>query len=391
MDPPTILKVILGDNSSQRLTFQNGLPGSVNELVDEVQRQCGLDSDFRLQFMDALFGNEFMNLTSVDEMQNRSTIRVIPLTGASTPQSSTSAASLCSHVTEESTSVSDGCVDTDILSSTESSESPSSRSFWPSIFHVPQFSYDAELKLKQGNVAYRENGTLLIPDPKLKSNILEGLVQEIVRYKVYVTDKQFNTIGEALISKHPCLTEKGSLTGYAGWKPSLKNKLAIYHTHLRKLGCPEVMINSLKHKPEGKTSPAFGIKRPRWSEVNYCPPYPTGESDASFERVRVELLSDVKKRNNREVVKMKMEKTFAYRRYEVVCDTPMIKDFQARWPALFETSEINAEFKRITTVPLQSRFFSQLDVLSDKLLKLFEKRGGQIGKHLQSILAHDSK
>lgn len=41
-------------------------------------------------------------------------------------------------------------------------------------------------------------------------------------------------VGKALISKHPCLTEKGSLTGYAGWKDSLKNKLAIYRTHLRK-------------------------------------------------------------------------------------------------------------------------------------------------------------
>ena len=29
-------------------------------------------------------------------------------------------------------------------------------------------------------------------------------------------------------------------------------------------------------------------------------------------------------------------------------------------------------------MPLQSRFLSQLDVLSDRLVKLFEKRGGQI-------------
>ena len=71
---------------------------------------------------------------------------------------------------------------------------------------------------------------LFTPDPKLKSNILEGLVQEIVWNKVYFTDKEFKTVGEALISKHPCLTEKGSLTGYTGWKTSLKNKLAIYST-----------------------------------------------------------------------------------------------------------------------------------------------------------------
>lgn len=52
------------------------------------------------------------------------------------------------------------------------------------------------------------------------------------------------------------------------------------------------------------------------------------------------VLSDVKTRNNREVVRMKMEKTFANRRYEVVRDTPMIQDVQARWPALFELNEV---------------------------------------------------
>ncbi|KAL7833849.1 hypothetical protein AOLI_G00288090 [Acnodon oligacanthus] len=183
------------------------------------------------------------------------------------------------------------------------------------IFHRNRtlLSDNEQLKLDQGNAAYREKGTLLTPDPKLKSRILEGLEQEIVRFKVYVTDKEFNAVGEALISKHPCLTKKGSLTGYAGWKASLKNKLAIYCTHLRKLGCPEV-TNSLKHKPEGKLNVASSIKKPRQSEVNYCPSYPAGESDKSLENVRVELLSDVKK-NNREVVRMKMDKTFAYRRH----------------------------------------------------------------------------
>lgn len=84
------------------------------------------------------------------------------------------------HPLDESSSLSSGCVDIDILSSQES-ESSSSWSSWLSIFHVPQFSYDAGLKLEQGNAAYREKGKLLVPDPKLKSNILEGPVQEIVQ------------------------------------------------------------------------------------------------------------------------------------------------------------------------------------------------------------------
>ncbi len=40
---------------------------------------------------------------------------------------------------------------------------------------------------------------------------------------------------------------------------------------------------------------------------------------------------------------------------------------------LFIFVQINAEFKRITTVALQSRFLSQIDMLSDKLLKVFQK------------------
>ena len=51
-------------------------------------------------------------------------------------------------------------------------------------------------------------------------------------------------------------------------------------------------------------------------------------------------------------------------------------------------SLINAEFKRITTLPLQSRALSQLDVLSDTLLKVFEKRGGQIGQRLNCIMSN---
>ena len=126
MNSVAILKVILVDNSSQRLTFQIGLPRSVNELVSEVQRQCGVNSNFRLQFMDPLF--EFMNLTSMDEVKDRGTIRVVLMTDASTrmPQHNCSnrlSTSAPAHVLEDSSSLSSGCVDTDVLSSPSSGSS----------------------------------------------------------------------------------------------------------------------------------------------------------------------------------------------------------------------------------------------------------------------------
>ncbi|KAJ8353478.1 hypothetical protein SKAU_G00210450 [Synaphobranchus kaupii] len=110
-------------------------------------------------------------------------------------------------------------------------------------------------------------------------------------------------------------------------------------------------VNSLKNKPEGKSTPAAAIMKPRRSEVNYCPPYPIGESETSLEKLREELLSDVKRKNNREVVKMKMEKTFAYRRQEVVSKSPLVDIFRARWPAFFDESESDdTEFGRESVI-----------------------------------------
>ena len=63
----------------------------------------------------------------------------------------------------DSSSLSGGFVDIDILSSNEST---SSRSTWPAVFHVPKFSYDSEITLQQASLAYIENGAVLIPDPK---------------------------------------------------------------------------------------------------------------------------------------------------------------------------------------------------------------------------------
>lgn len=41
-------------------------------------------------------------------------------------------------------------------------------------------------------------------------------MQEIVWYKLYAIVRHFHTVGEAVLSKQPCLTEKGSLSEYAG-------------------------------------------------------------------------------------------------------------------------------------------------------------------------------
>ncbi|XP_053273381.1 uncharacterized protein LOC128431172 isoform X2 [Pleuronectes platessa] len=163
--------------------------------------------------------------------------------------------------------------------------------------------------------------------------------------------------------------------------------MANYRTKLRNLGCPELSINSLKHKPTDRCQPAYNVKKPRKAEVNFCPSYPTGETQDSLEGERLALLSEVKKRHNEKVVKEKMAKTFAYRRQEVVRDKPMMAEFKIRWPGLFTVAEVEAEFVRITTAPLVSKFLAQLDQHTAQLIKVFEKKGGSAGMKIRKMLA----
>lgn len=165
-----ILKIVMPDGSSQRLTLSYGLPASIDDLRVEVKKQCGLRSDFKLEFMDSLFGNEFLNLTSMSEVKDKGTLRVTELLRPTTSQyEGSSAVGLDPQVLSpfsvhsDSSSLSGSTVDTDILSS--SPESTSSKSLWPAMFHVPKFSYDAEIKLQRANLAYQTDGTVLFPIP----------------------------------------------------------------------------------------------------------------------------------------------------------------------------------------------------------------------------------
>ncbi|XP_035256789.1 uncharacterized protein LOC118218310 isoform X3 [Anguilla anguilla] len=301
-----------------------------------------------------------------------------------------SQASTTFHFLNSSPSVSE--CDTNILSSpesTSSSHSTSSRSAgWPSgIFPVPRFSYDAELELEKANAAFQKDGTLLNPRHKLKCAILDGLKEEILKFKIYPNASDFADVASALVKAHPCLREPGSASGYDGWKVSLQWKFPSFRRQLQELETPERTVNALKNKPDGKCSPAYRVKKLRRAEVNYCPNYPSGETTETLEQMRVLLLAEVNKRHNEENVKKMMDKTFALRRWEILQDCPMVADFKLRWPALFQVNEVEAEFKRITTVHLQSQFFSRLDLLADSLMRLYAKKGGVAGRKIRSIMA----
>lgn len=88
--------------------------------------------------------------------------------------------------------------------------------------------------------------------------------------------------------------------------------MANYQTKMRNTGCSEVTVNALKNKSRDECFPAKNVKKAKKAEVNYCPSYPTGETDESLENLRVELLNDARQRNRASNVREKMSKTFSY-------------------------------------------------------------------------------
>ncbi|XP_043987061.1 uncharacterized protein LOC122839512 [Gambusia affinis] len=380
---PARLKVILGESNTEKLTLPDGIPDSLDELLSKVKDTFGLKTNVRLQYMDKEFGNDFFNLSSTSDLEDLGTVKVIQEKTIQTFVDVIETASSCSTVhSDDSSSLASN--DSIILSSPESL--PSRTQQWPANFPIPIFSYDTEHKLEKGNSEYQANNKMLTVTSRMKTDILNRLVEEIYRYRAYPEDAQFCVVAEALVKKHPCLKEPGSFNGCYGWKQRLKYKMGNYRTLLKSQGCPELSVNSLKSKVSISVSPAAKIKKPRRAEANFYPSFPLGETQESMEKERIELLTAIKRRNNDRVIAEKMARTFAYRRQEVVNEEPGIEDFKDRWPALFQQKEINAEFQRLMALSLEQTFLAQLDRHSSQLIKVIQAKGGATRAKMAGIM-----
>ncbi|XP_021325588.1 uncharacterized protein [Danio rerio] len=403
MCTPAKLRLVFGENDVRKLVLPSGIPSTLQELKSIIQETFSIPECFTLMYEDMEFGGQFFNLDSVDDVQDKCTLKVVqtePITlnmvamNRSTLPTESDARSCSSQDTVGLTPVSDtylssdstssGSQDTVLLSSSETTTSCRSQG-WPTKFIVPTFSFDTELLLSDGNKAYQKDGTLL-NNHRVTSSVLETLAETIFCYTAYPTGVQIMNVVEMLIEKYPCLKEPGSFNGQYGWQQRIKYKMGNYRAKLRgsQLSCPELEVNQKRKTNENPTPKGF--KRPRKAEVNYLPPFPFGETGESLEKERLDLLNEIRKKNNKNIIGEKMEKTFYYRRTEVVKDCPAVKDFMERWPALFCESEIKNEFRRITTISLERTFLEKLDFYTPKLLALFEMKGGVAGIRIRHLL-----
>ncbi|CAL8242066.1 unnamed protein product [Merluccius merluccius] len=374
MSAPTHLRVVIAETQVYKLTLPDGIPSTVDELLAAAQNHFQLEGRYTVMHMDKDFDNQFFTLTSTDVVNDKDTIKLVETEPSVilTPLNQSQ---------DESSSGSSS--DTIILQpSAEYRSEP-----WPTNVVIPSFSYGVEMILEAGNQAYQRDGSLL-HDPSIYSDILEKLAEAIYHYQAYPSALQQLEVVEALLNKHPCLKERGTYSGTYGWQNRLKMKMANYRSKLkrRNVPCPELHINSLKGKSPGERHPAKNCKKPKRAEVNFLPPYPSGETNDSLERDRQELLNEVKKKDNAKLIKEKMANTFSYRRLEVVSDSPAAADFKERWPALFCEAEIKEEFGRITTIPLEQTFMHKLDEYTPKVIKLIKAKGGLVGIKMRPLL-----
>ena len=132
-----------------------------------------------LQYIDTDFDNEFVNLNQLSDIQDKSTVKIIPLSDA--PDFNLGKMNQSGEETSSSSS------DTIIISSPETS-----RSHWPTKFQIPKFPYDVELQLQSATQAFISDGVLLNPSHKMKSDILGSLAEQIIKFKVYPTNWSFS-------------------------------------------------------------------------------------------------------------------------------------------------------------------------------------------------------
>lgn len=230
-----------GEDDARKLTIESGIPNTVEEFALQIKTFFKVTEPLRLQYRDREMDDQFMNLLSTSELEDKATVKVVYIpseTTSTNPLTRDASPTIQRTLSDASTTIlspSHESGDSDSYSSNDTIlSSPETRSCsWPKVFVVPRFSYCAEMMLHTGNDEFNAHRTLLSLTPKARSDILDGLAEEIIKYTAYPKDQHLEEVARALIQSHPCLLEKGTRSGYCGWKHYLKVKMMNFRTKLR--------------------------------------------------------------------------------------------------------------------------------------------------------------
>lgn len=223
-------------------------PATLEELISNIKELLELGYKFSFQYKDPEFNHELCNLTDIADLPEKPT-KLSPY----------SSWFLAQHLQKA------------WMTTSVQQIQRSSHSYLMSFFYIPCSSVDLEYRLRQANLLYLSDGTLLKVTKYLKHEILKKLAENMYGVTAYPNNDQFESVAAALINKHPCLQEKGSTSDYSGWKNSLKYKIANYKSKLRQSSCLNVVVNAGRYKCHSTPGePANkNLKKAKKGELNY--------------------------------------------------------------------------------------------------------------------------
>jgi len=139
------LRVILTEADIRKVIL-NTRPATVEDWTSQLKESLGLHYNFSLQYKDPEFNYELCNLTDIEDLPEKSTLKVIPVLDL-----------LPVSTSDEILSDTPSTVDTEILSTT----SQERQKPWLEIFDIPNFSVDVEHRLRQADLLNLRDSTLL--------------------------------------------------------------------------------------------------------------------------------------------------------------------------------------------------------------------------------------
>ncbi len=214
----------------------------MGDLIDILKERLELQGDFSLQFEDPEFGNASCNLTSMSELPaERAVLHIMWNSDSSSLNRSTSSVSSHDTLSVHSEDFTSSWTDSIQMNLRHVAE-------WPTPFPIPKFAYDVELKLSKANEIYEKSKKSLEVTRDMKMEILDKISQAIFEIKSYPERDELESVAAVLVLKYPCLKEPDGITGYEGWKTSIRYKLGNYRSKLRQAGCNQVNLNMKKKR-----------------------------------------------------------------------------------------------------------------------------------------------
>ncbi|XP_068747230.1 sterile alpha motif domain-containing protein 3-like isoform X1 [Montipora capricornis] len=221
---------------------------------------------------------------------------------------------------------------------------------------------------------------------KQRMSFIRSLYDHFSLYTLYPTRDQLTGVSELIVRTYPALKDKSVGTGYDSWFAQLYEKFRNERKHL--VDDPAVILRK-KSKTSAAVKGKFVSAKLRRGALNWEPPYPEGEDEASMKKHKEALETEWRRRNpDMEKVEHRMMLTFPDRRRQMNKQIE-ITELKAEYPSLFDFSQILAEFERILGLEtsILGTFKANFDQVSDGIIHMAKQKKGKASGEMEQWLA----